>query len=336
MQLIIIMLFGLCQSALSETFDDSEVRHVGYPDWFVKNPFYDLSEDLGNAVSQNKIGLMVLFTTEGCSYCDIFIKKSLGDAELAAKTQAGFDTVGLEIFDDAEMISPAGVAMPIKEFAKSEGVEFSPTLLFYDGDGKRILRLTGYLSPVRYKAVLDYLQKGHYQKSSLRQYFKDQAAPSASSRYEELKNDPLFSQPPYALDRTRFSSGQPLLIIFEEPGCEACFDFHNEVLSQPEVRKLLRHFEVVRLNIDDMKTPILAPDGSKTTPSDWYEKTDFTRVPGFLFINEKGRQVLETDTLVLRQRLMNSLYYVIERAYEKDWTYQRFARSKAIERHQGK
>jgi hypothetical protein len=35
---------------------------------------------------------------------------------------------------------------------------------------------------------------------------------------------------------------------------------------------------------------------------------------------------------MLRQRMMNSLLYTLERAYEKQWSYQRFARSKALER----
>jgi hypothetical protein len=30
--------------------------------------------------------------------------------------------------------------------------------------------------------------------------------------------------------------------------------------------------------------------------------------------------------------MLNSLMFVLERAYEKDWTYQRFARARALER----
>jgi hypothetical protein len=34
--------------------------------------------------------------------------------------------------------------------------------------------------------------------------------------------------------------------------------------------------------------------------------------------------------------MMNSVNFVLEKAYKKGWTYQRFARSKAIERRQKK
>jgi len=55
-------------------------------------------------------------------------------------------------------------------------------------------------------------------------------------------------------------------------------------------------------------------------------------VPALLFFDENGNGVLKTDALGLRQRMMHSLLCVVERAYEKGWTYQRLARSKGIER----
>ena len=59
---------------------------------------------------------------------------------------------------------------------------------------------------------------------------------------------------------------------------------------------------------------------------------DFSRLPALLFFDEKGNQVLETEALVGRMRMLNSVHFVLQRAYEKGWTYQRFARTSAIER----
>lgn len=64
----------------------------------------------------------------------------------------------------------------------------------------------------------------------------------------------------------------------------------------------------------------------------WFEHTQFTRVPALLFFNEAGHAMLRTGAWVLRQRMINSLSYVLERAYEKSWSYRRYARSKGIER----
>jgi len=314
-------------------FNDAELAHIEYPNWFVDDPFSDLAEALGNAQSEGKRGLMVLWTTQGCSYCAAFIDKSLGNPAISARVQKNFASVGFEIFDDKEMTDPLGKQLPIKRFAELEGAGFAPTLAFYAADGTRVARTVGYLSPERFTAMLDYVIGERYRSETLPDYFRRvsrmAAAPAAGAG---IKDDPLFAGPPFALDRSRFPADRPLLVLFEQPACAECEDFHAGVLALPEVRDALSRFEVVRLDASDGKTPVLAPDGSRVDPASWFEITGFSRTPALLFFDENGNEVLKTDALVRRQRMMNSLNFVLERAYEKNWTYQRFARSKAIER----
>ena len=40
----------------------------------------------------------------------------------------------------------------------------------------------------------------------------------------------------------------------------------------------------------------------------------------------------KTDAVLERQRMLNACGLVLERAYEKGWSYQRYARSRALER----
>jgi thioredoxin-related protein len=321
------------QAAWAKDFDDSQAGHIDYPNWFEANPFNDLQEVLDEAGSNGKKGLMVLFTTEGCSYCARFIRKSLGDPGLASEVQANFAAVGLEIFDDREMTDPRGNPTAVKQFAQEEGAEFAPTLLFYGKGGKRLFRQVGYQSPERFQGILHYLVSGQVDKESLRDYFQRLAEQKpAASANKGLKSDPLFGQPPYALDRSAFPAEQPLLLIFEKPGCAECEEFHTDVLALQEVRDLLGRFEIVRLDADDEKTPVLAPDGVRTTPAAWFNQTAFSRLPALVFFDEKGNEVLKTDALVKRSRMLNSLNFVLQRAYEKGWTYQRFARTTAIEK----
>lgn len=316
-------------------FKESEIVHIEYPDWFKKDPFTDLAETLQTARADGKQGLMVLFTTYGCSYCDLFIRKSLGNSKIASLVQANFSSVGLEIFDDAEMTDPHGKETPIKQFAKREGVEYSPTLLFYGDGGTRVSRAVGYQSPERFVKIIEYVTGNRFQHESLSEYFsrlagEDKTAPSKVG----LKQDPMFSNPPYALERGRFPASQPLLVIFERVGCSECQAFHADVIASKEVRAVLKEFEIVRLDAADEKAPVLSPEGKKVAPAFWFRQHAFTRVPALVFFDERGNEVLKTDALVLHQRMMNSMNFVLERAYKKGWTYQRFARSKAIEKRQ--
>lgn len=325
--------FGTHSPNAAERFDDSAKQHIAYPGWFVDSPFHDLQEDLRTAMTDGKQGLMVLFTTEGCAYCEAFIRKSLGDPEIAEWVQKDFAAVGLEIFDDADMTDPRGETLAIKAFAEREGAAFAPTLLFYGANGETLLRIVGYQSPERFRAILAYVRGGHYRSEPLRAYFarlaQDDARPSSAA---PLRQDPLFAAPPYALDRSRRPADRPLLVIFERHGCEECGVFHDEVLASPDIRTLLARFEIVRLDAADGKTPVIAPDGSRATPAALFERAEFTRTPALLFFDERGAEVLKTDTLVLRQRMRNSLLYVLERAYAQGMSYQRFARSKSLEK----
>lgn len=319
-----------------------------FPSWFVDDPLLDLTDYQGttsttdNNVKKNvktkvktntknnaKKGLMVLYTTKGCSYCAEFIRKSLGNKEIAAIVQKNFYSVGLEIFDDVEMVDPAGETVSVKQFAKQEGVEFAPTLLFYDNEGKRVLHQTGYQSPERFVKLLDFVINERYKQQSLQDYFKTVSTEKSSYT---LKSDPLFDTAPYRLDRSHFSANEPLLVIFEKSGCKECKIFHDDVLTVKNVRKNLKDFEVVRLDVTDMTTTILMPNGQRSTPEKWYKETKFSRLPALLFFNEKGNNVLSTDAYVGEGRMMNSIGFMLEKAYKKGWTYQRFARSKSIAR----
>lgn len=326
----------LCVFQVSELEAKAFSMEAGehFPQWFVDEPFLDLTDfqDSTGLDAQNnsaKKGLMVLYTTKGCSYCAEFIRKSLGNQKIASIVQKNFYAVGLEIFDDIEMVDPTGETISVKQFAKQEGVEFAPTLLFYDNKGKRVLHQTGYQSPERFLKLLDFVINEHYKKQSLQHFFNTISTEKSSYT---LKSDLLFENAPYLLDRSHFSAGEPLLVIFEKTGCKECKTFHDDVLTVKDVRDYLKDFEVVRLDANDTTTTVLLPNGEHLTPSEWYKETKFSRLPALIFFDEKGNNVLSTDAFVEQERMINSIEFMLEKAYKKGWTYQRFARSKSISR----
>lgn len=329
--LIIIICLLSITNVVANNFTDSDIKHISYPNWF-KEGFVHLDDYVKEAHSSGKKGLMILFTNEGCSYCSAFIKNSLGNPEIASRVIKNFDSVGLEIFDDNELISPNGKSMRIKHFAKQEKAEFSPTLLFYDNNGKKILRLIGYQSPERFSHILDYVLKDHYRKVSLGEYFSQLAPKQKHGDKSSLRHDPIFSDARIVLKNNPPKLDNPLLVIFEKPNCTECDNFHRDVLKDQKIRNKLKKFKVVQIDATANNHALNTPGGHRLTPNQWYKQLDFARVPALLFINKQGRQVLKTDALILQQRMTNSLNYVLEHAYEKDWTYQRFARTKAIER----
>ncbi|MGB5736371.1 MAG: thioredoxin fold domain-containing protein [Thiohalocapsa sp.] len=310
-----------------DAFDDGAIYQVHHPDWF-KESFLNLRDDADEAREAGKQGLFVFFSTEGCSYCHLFIETSLSDPAISERLRAHFDSIGLEIFSDAELTDFAGEPTRVKAFALDQGVQFAPTLFFFDNDGKRLLRLTGYYEPERFSAVLDYLIDGHYRQQGLRAFLARRSPQQADA----LPTDALFAEPPYALDRSRIAAERPLLVLFDGAGCDRCARFHNEVLADVPTRERLADFDLVRLDAGDAVTPVLTPAGQRTHPKTWYAELGFTELPALVFFNESGQQVLATDALILKSRMNNAIGFVTERAYEQGWNYQRYARTQGLKK----
>lgn len=321
-------------SAAPAEFDDGAIYQVRHPEWF-KESFLDLRDDAEEAADAGKLGLFIFFSTQGCSYCHLFIEQSLNDPQIAARLKQSFDSFGLEIFSDAELTDFSGTRTRVKTFALDQGVQFAPTLLFYDTAGKRLLRLTGYYPPERFRQVLDYLIDGHVRRQSLSAYLAETATNAATADASAgLLPDALFSPPPYALDRSRLPAERPLLVLFEGADCTRCAHFHQTVLKDMPTRTRLSAFDLVRLDAGDAQTPVLTPDGARVTPRDWYRSLGFTELPALVFFDESGQALIATDALVLNSRMNNLIGYVTERAYERGWNYQRYARSQGQKRFQ--
>lgn len=310
-------------------FDDAAIVQAESPAWF-KTSFLDLGQDLAEAGAAGKQGLMILFGTQGCAYCKAFIERSLKDPAIAARLGAHFDAIHLEIFDDAAMTDMQGHSLTVKAFARREGAAFSPTVVFYGLDGKRLHKMVGYQPPVRFRDVLDYVVDGHYRRLGYRDYLAQRSV-AGNAAPGGLVMDALADSPPYVLDRRR-PGGKPLLVLFEASGCKACRELHEHTLMDPEVRALLPRFQLVQLDARDASTPVLAPDGSRQTPLRWAEDLGLAQWPAMVFFDASGKEVLRNDSLTYRGRMVNALRYVLDQAYLRNISYQRYARERSLAR----
>ena len=328
------------KTVYEDRFDDNFIGKIKYPDWFHKSDFLNYQEDLADAVDDQKKGAFLLFTTQGCPYCDKFIKLSLGDSDIAKQVQKNFMSTGLEIFNDVEIVDFSGEEMAAKDFAKKAGVQFTPTLIFYDKEGKPIFQAIGYQSPKNFKHILNYVSEEHYQTKNLHTYIKEQekeayqpslADQLISGLYEETVAKALFNNTTVDFTHTQQSS-KPLVILFEENNCQDCTDFYENILPTASIKEVLTQFKFVKFNADDNKTKLTKPDKSLTTPAQWVKDLNFQHYPALVFFDKKGRKVLQTDALLRKKRMLYSCQYVLENAFDKDWSYQQFGRFKEIEK----
>ncbi|TNF97567.1 MAG: thioredoxin family protein, partial [Gammaproteobacteria bacterium] len=183
-------------------FDDYMLdEELKYPDWF-KDAFGDLKESHNAALEAGKIGIIVYFGQKRCSYCEKFLKVNLQAPDVMNYIQKHFDVVPVDIWGIDDIVTMEGATFSEREYSVAEGTNFTPSLLFYDRDGHRALRLRGYYPPYKFRAALKYVVENFHQKESLRDYLS-RADPAMVFDPDGLNEQDFFIAPPFNLDRSR-------------------------------------------------------------------------------------------------------------------------------------
>lgn len=303
-------------------FDDKPmIRDVEYPDWF-KLSFLDLPEDLDEAQSKNKRGLMVYFGQRHCAYCRALMEVNFSDPGIVRYTRKYFDVIPIDIWSDREVVDIESNVLSEKAFAEREQTNFTPSIIFYDLDGEEALRLRGYYPPYQFRAALEYVADGHYLRSTFKEYLERGDMTLAFSK-EEMIEEPFFQTEPYLLDRSRFRAQRPLAVLFEKGNCYACEVLHNEFLQDSRILGQLRQFDTVQIDIRG-DTPILTPDGQRLRARDWATKLNIFYSPTIVFFDQAGKEIFRIDSMVRFNRLSSVLQFISSGGYKLNPYFQRW------------
>ena len=307
--------------ALSE-FDDFPLEQpLEYPDWF-KRSFLDLPADLQEALDNGKKGIIVYFGQQRCAYCKMLLEVDFGLADITTYTRRNFDIIPIDIWGVDELTDMQGKVLTEREFALREKTNFTPSLIFYDAQGKEAHRLRGYYPPYTFRAALEYVADGHYQRESFADYL---ARGEHGTAFEpgDLNEEDFFIPPPHNLDRSHFPSKRPLVVFFEQGNCHACDVLHGQPLREPAINRLIRKFDNVQLDIR-ADTPVITPTGERTTAKRWAKELGIFYTPSLLFFDEQGKEIIRVDSVVRFYRLRNVINYINNKGYLYEPDYQRW------------
>lgn len=258
---------------------------VVYPDWF-KQSFYDLQDDLQQALDDDKQGLAVFFSEKSCSYCKAMVDRTFREPDIAQSLRRNYDVVTLDVFSDVEMVDPKGNSHWVKDFAILEKAQFTPTLIFYGKDGDTVLRIVGYQSPTKMRAVLAYLEGGHYTHMSLRDYIKRQSLGQSGARQTDTID-------------LRYDSGnaKPVLVVFESPDCEKCQQFRR-MLKASVMQPYLQQMNLAFVN-SSPKQRVVTPEGQSLSGKAWTDQLELLHSPSMVYFDERGKEGLRVDFDIL-------------------------------------
>lgn len=129
-----------------------------------------------NTYSQHKHDkpLLIVFERGHCHACDVLHAGPLNDPE-NKKLLNNIDAVQLDMWRDAPVVTPEGKHLTSKSWADTLGLSYAPTLIFYDNQGKEIIRIDSVLGFYRLHGVLRYVISGGYRKFPNYQQWRNSA-----------------------------------------------------------------------------------------------------------------------------------------------------------------
>ena len=109
----------------------------------------DYSEELENARSEGKKGVLLMFEMDECPFCDRMAKTILNQPAVIKFYKQHFNIFRIDIEGDIEITDFHGKTVTEKDFAfRQHRVRATPVIAFFDLHGNRIVRYTGATSTV--------------------------------------------------------------------------------------------------------------------------------------------------------------------------------------------
>jgi thioredoxin-related protein len=152
--------------------------------WLLPSPL-DLSKRPGG----DGRPLLALFERKDCAACDEMHADGFARAEVARLLDR-FRVARIDVGSGEALVTPAGKAASMRDWANSLGVAYAPSLVFFDATGKEVFRVEGYVRPFHLASSLDYVASGAYRDQPEFQRFiesRAEARRAAGERVELMK-----------------------------------------------------------------------------------------------------------------------------------------------------
>lgn len=278
------------------------------PAWF-KSSFLNFQDEVGELRASGR-HILVFMDLNDCPYCARTLEENFHQGANREYIKKNFDVIAVNVRGAGDVTWIDGANYSEQELALKLKVYATPTLVFIDPDGKKVLQLNGYRSPVSLRQALEYVHSKAYRQQSLPAFTEKQKGAAvykmrAHPRFEKI-ND--FS-----------GSRAPLAVIFEDPQCVDCASFHEKVLNHPQVLAELKPFRVARLDAS-ANTPLVDVSGTRTTPRAWATALDLNHRPAVVLFQE-GKEITRLEGRFYHFHFKELLRYVSGRHYQR---YDRF------------
>ena len=278
------------------------------PDWF-KSSFLNFKDEVDEAREAGR-HILVFMDLNDCPYCARTLDENFRQGDNMEFIRKHFEVIDVNVRGAGEVAWIDQATYTEQELASKLKVVGTPTMVFIDPDGNKVLQLNGYRAPPTLRLALEYVQDKAYRNQTLSAYVEKKR----QALVYILRDHPRFEK---ATDLANYQ--KPLAVIFEDRNCADCDSFHGKVLNHPAVLSELKPFKVVRLDAY-AETPIVDITGKRTTPREWAASLGMNHRPGVVLFDE-GKEASRVEGRFYHFHFKEMLRFVSGQYYKQ---YDRF------------
>ena len=139
--------------------------------WLMTSPL-----NLTTKAAGDKKPLLVLFEQKVCAACDEMHRDAFPRPEVADLLKK-FQVARVDIASNETLKTPTGSTQTMRDWTRKLNIIYTPSLLYFDANGKEVFRVEGYLRPFHLSSSLDYIASGEYLKQpEFQRYIEARAA----------------------------------------------------------------------------------------------------------------------------------------------------------------
>jgi len=133
----------------------------------------DLRAELADAKRGGKKALFVMFEQDGCPGCIYMREHVLNRPDVQDFYRRRFINFSINIYGAAPFGDFAGQAVTEKTFALTTGIRATPTLVFYDLEGREIIRQTRAIrDPGEFMVLGEFVASGAYRTRDFAEFLR--------------------------------------------------------------------------------------------------------------------------------------------------------------------
>jgi thioredoxin-related protein len=146
-------------------------------EYFFTQTFGDLPEEMQIAVDDGKLGMLLFFEAEDCSFCRRMLKQVFNQRSVQDWYTERFVNIAVDVFGDVEIKDFDGITLPSKIFADQRRIFATPVVSFIDPNGIEIYRHFGMIqTPEEFLLLGEYIEGKHYYDTEFEVFLRSKGA----------------------------------------------------------------------------------------------------------------------------------------------------------------